>query len=153
MIEWHVACPFQKIYIWEEFDETGHNIRVKLSHMHILDILEDLELEGHVAILCVKCSWTVKMLFDKCRIENGFNSWASNRWNSCHKWIFCVMTIYSSQCSWKSMYSSPPDCMSLARDHVITIKCHVILSHDREDEQMDIWRKRSEVFVLCKCPR
>ena len=29
------------LYIWEEFDETGHNIRVKLSHMHILDILED----------------------------------------------------------------------------------------------------------------
>ena len=62
-------------YIWEEFDETGHNIRVKLSHMHILDILE--ELEGLVTFLYVKCCWTVKMLFDRCRIENGFNSWAS----------------------------------------------------------------------------
>ena len=38
----------------------------------------------------------------------------------------------------KHEHSYPPDCMSLATDHMITIKWHVILSHDREDEQMDI---------------
>jgi len=38
----------------------------------------------------------------------------------------------------KHEHSSPSDCMSLATDHMITIKWHVILSHDREDEQMDI---------------
>ena len=48
-----------KKYIWEEFDETGHNIRVKLSHMHILDILE--ELEGPVTIWWLSLS---QMLLD-----------------------------------------------------------------------------------------
>ena len=44
---------FQKIYIWEEFDETGHNIRVTLSHMHILDILQKT-LEGPVVSIFVQ---------------------------------------------------------------------------------------------------
>ena len=152
-----MACrvSLSKKYIWEEFDETGHNIRVKLSHMHILDILEDLELEGPVTFLCFECSWTVKMLFDRCRIEKDLTVELQKMEFMSKMNLLCYDNLLLPTFMKKHVLPqcSPPDCMSLASDHVITIKCHVILSHDREDEQMDIWRKRSEVFVLCKCPR